>query len=153
MRQLGPDETLLLELCARHGVQALIIGGHAVAFHGYPRYTGDLDIFYGMTEANTERLYEALQAFWGPRVPLVAGPGDLRVRGDVLQYGHVPHRVDFLNRMGTVPFDEAWRERCDGPLPLPVLSLRHLLQAKRDAGRPKDLIDIDRLTRTNHAEE
>ena len=152
MSSLDGDSLELLELLAKHGVRALVIGGHAVGFHGWPRHTADVDVLYDRSEDNCARLYAALVEFWGEPVPMVEGPGDLGIEGEVLMFGRKPRRIDLMNRMGSVPFDEAWAGRIEGPLPVPFVGLSELLRAKRDAGRPKDLADLDMLVQITGVE-
>ena len=132
----------------------MLVGGHAVTWHGYSRYTGDIDFFYKADLENARRLYAALVDFWGGDVPHVRSAEDLAVSGVFVHFGVVPNRVDLLSRMGSVVFDEAWTRRVVAPLegegwevPLPIVGLEDLLQAKRDAGRPKDVADLAVLTR------
>lgn len=151
----SPDQRELIELLGSHGVRYLVVGGVAVVFHGYPRYTGDLDLFYEASEANALRLFAALHEFWAGQIPGVAAPEDLLQDGVFFQFGRPPYRVDLLSQLGSVPFAEAWRNRQLDRLAevdLPIIGVDEFIQAKRDAGRHKDLADVEELLAI-HSEE
>lgn len=122
-------------------------------YHGYPRLTGDVDIWYEQINDNVERLYLALADFWGGTVPGVATADDLMVRGVILQFGRPPHRVDLLSSVDGVTFDEAWARRveesleCDDgrSISVTIIGLVDLIANKRAAGRHKDLDDVQHL--------
>ena len=144
------DVQELIRLFNEFEVRFLLIGGEAVIFHGYPRYTGDVDFHYEPSLENSERLYSALLEFWGGDVPGVRTSKELADPGLVLQFGRPPNRVDLLSRVSGVDFDTAWERRIVtqfGDSELPYLSLIDLVNAKRAAGRPKDLQDLVYLER------
>lgn len=145
----SPDIVDFIAALEQQGVRYLLIGGHAVVFHGYPRLTVDVDFAYSPDAENAERLYAALQQYWGPQVPVVRGPADLEERGMVFQFGRPPNRIDLLSQVSGIEFDAAWDERVRATLPggegLWVIGLAHLIQAKRAAGRHKDLDDVEHL--------
>jgi predicted nucleotidyltransferase len=148
------DVQELLRLLQRHRVRYLIVGGEAVILHGYPRLTGDIDIFYDCTPANAARLYRALEEFWGGAVPAVDDAGDLLEPGIIVQFGRPPNRIDLLGRLGSVSFERAWRRRVAETLRTTsgrrcrvfFIGIQDLIQSKRDAGRHKDLDDVEHLT-------
>lgn len=149
---LSVDIRELIRLFARHRVRYLIVGGEAVIHHGYARLTGDVDFFCDRSPENGRRLFEALREFWGGDVPAVASAAELSVPDVVLQFGRPPNRVDLLTSLGSVSFSKAWPRRQKEKLrigaqsiALPIISLRDLLQSKRDAGRYKDLDDVEQL--------
>jgi predicted nucleotidyltransferase len=149
---LAPDVRELLRLLHVHGVRYLLVGGEAVIHHGYPRLTGDIDLFYDASPVNARRLYAALEEFWNGPVPAVSAAEDLLEPDVVVQFGRPPNRVDLLSSLGSVAFATAWRRRVKETLrirrraiPLPVIGLEDLLRSKRDAGRHKDLDDVERL--------
>lgn len=142
----------LIRLFHLHRVRYLLVGGEAVIHHGYPRLTGDVDFFYEATPTNVRRLHAALSEFWGGAVPAVASAAELLEPDVVVQFGRPPNRVDLINRLGTVRFAKAYarRERetlraRTGDVPLPVIGLADLIRSKRDAGRHKDLDDVEHL--------
>lgn len=126
-----------------HRVEYVIVGGHAVAFHGHPRFTGDIDFFVRPSEENLHRVEDAIAAFGFEEVR------ETGVKpGRVLQLGRVPNRIDVLTEVTGLAFDEAWSSRVpallDG-LPVAFVSREALVQNKRAAGRPKDLADLEVL--------
>lgn len=146
---LPPDVAELVFRVVDAGARVLLVGGHAVIRHGYPRSTGDLDLFFDQEPENVQRLWAGLVAFWGPSVPGLGDARDLLVPGMFVMFGRPPARVDLLSTLGTVRFADAWARRLydraewgDQPFDVPVIGFDDLLQAKRDAGRPKDLADL-----------
>lgn len=144
------DVQELARLLDKFSVRFLVIGGEAVIFHGYPRYTGDVDFFYEPSLENSQHLFAALLEFWGGDVPGIQSPNELTEVGLVLQFGKPPNRVDLLSRVSGVDFEAAWNRREIAYLnskQLPYLALEDLIAAKRAAGRPKDLQDLVYLER------
>ena len=133
---------ILSELFAA-GAEFLIVGAHALAAHGIPRATGDLDIWVRPTPDNADRVLQALQRFGAPLFDLTRD--DLTQPDTVFQIGVPPSRVDILSGISGVDFDGAWSRRMtvtvDGQA-LAVLSREDFIAHKRAAGRPKDLLDL-----------
>ena len=156
---LSPDVRELLRLLDRHRVRFLVVGGEAVIHHGYPRLTGDIDLFVERTATNMRRLYDALREFWEGEVPAVASAEELLEPDLVVQFGRPPNRIDLFNQLGRVVFAAAWRRRIrerlhiskSRSIPLPIIGLEDLLASKREAGRHKDLDDVEHLTRVLQA--
>ena len=152
------DIRQFLECLSAHDVEFIVVGGEAVIYHGYPRVTGDVDIFYRLSVVNAQRLFDALVSFWGGRVPGVRSPSSLGHDGIIVQFGVPPHRIDLINRIDGVSFEDAWRGREQAVLvggkasmPLAYIGLDALIKNKKAAGRPKDLDDLRylRATRAN----
>jgi hypothetical protein len=147
------DALEFLRLLAEHQVRYVLIGGTAVHYHGYPRLTGDVDFLYDCDRSNVERLWAALLAFWGGSVPSVRTAAELADPEVVIQFGRPPNRIDLIASLRTVPFAEAWATRVletveDGhgrKIPIAILGLAALRRAKAEAGRPKDLDDLEHL--------
>ncbi len=138
---------MLLELTDAHA-EFVLLGGHAVAYHGYPRATADLDILVRATGANAARVYRALAAFGAPLGELEVAETDFATYDGVLQIGLPPHRIDIINRADGITFDEAIDDGESirvGGREIPVIGLAALLKNKRTAGRPKDLLDVAEL--------
>ena len=95
-------------------IDYVIVGGHAVAFHGHPRYTGDIDFLLRPTPANADRLLQALRAFGFSEIGLTSQ--DLVKPGNVVQIGHPPNRIDLLTSISGVSFDEVWTTRIETEL-------------------------------------
>lgn len=120
-----------------------MVGGHAVALHGAPRATFDIDVFVDGEPVNLERLARALLAFGFPNA--AASSRYLAITGRFLTLGIKPLRIDILNAIDGVSFAEAWRDRIKVDKGVSVIGLAALLKNKRAAGRPKDLLDVELL--------
>jgi len=140
-----------LVLLHKHEVKYMIVGGEAVIFYGYARLTGDIDFFYERSEENAERLLNVLLEFWNGSVPGLSGDEELLEPGLILQFGVPPNRIDLINQISGVTFEEAWPSRetvaLSGPSPIPIhyLGIRCLIQNKKSSGRDKDLDDVQHL--------
>jgi hypothetical protein len=128
------------------GADFLIVGAHALAAHGRPRATGDLDLLIRPAPANAVRVRAALEAFGAPLFGLTNE--ELSEPGMVLQIGVVPCRIDIITSITGVSFDEAWAGRIaievEGRI-FSCLGRAELLANKRATGRPKDLVDVATL--------
>jgi hypothetical protein len=141
---------MLSELCAA-GAEFIIVGAHALAAHGVPRATGDLDIWVRPSLENAERVLGALAAFGAPLFDL--NRDDLVRTDTVFQIGMPPGRIDILTGISGVGFEEAWSRRLVISLqgvaaPVSVLSRHDFITNKRASGRPKDLLDLALLDET-----
>jgi hypothetical protein len=146
-----PDDfrDLLVELHDA-GVEFVVVGGHALAFHGHPRATKDLDVLIRAEPGNAERVYQALSAFGAPLESFQVGPSDFATYDGVLQIGLPPFRIDIVNRATGITFDEAVAEGERFPLEgrdIPVIGRAALLKNKRATGRAQDLADVEALER------
>lgn len=144
--EFGHDWSEFLRLLISHRVRFVLVGGHAVAGHGEPRLTEDLDVLVDASLPNARRLRSAIAQFGFGK----AAPSAVRLakRGTIWMLGRKPWRIDILTKIDGVTFPEAWRGRVEVPLgaaPLPVIGLAELLRNKRAAGRPKDLADVASL--------
>jgi hypothetical protein len=131
------------------GVRFLIIGAHALAVHGVPRGTQDLDVWIDTSSENVDRAWLALAAFGAPLESLAITRDDLTRAGTVVQIGLPPNRVDVLTSItGVDDFEWAWEHRVYHVvrgIELPFLGRAALVQNKRASGRRKDLADIEAL--------
>jgi hypothetical protein len=148
LRNLNEDfRDLLLEF-ADGKVEFLIVGAFAVAYHGVPRATGDMDVFVRPSPENARRVFDALVRFGAPVASAKVTPRDFETKGIVYQIGQPPRRIDILTEISGVSFDEAWagrrRERFEDR-EIPFIGREELLRNKKAAGRPKDLADLSRL--------
>jgi hypothetical protein len=135
---------LLVEL-ADAGAEFVVLGGHAVAFHGHPRATRDLDVLIRAVTANSERVYQALAAFGAPLETFEVKAADFASYDGVLQIGLPPRRIDILNRVDGISFDEAVADGAHFILEgrrIPVIGRAALLRNKRATGRPQDVADV-----------
>lgn len=145
---LAPDFKELLVEFGRDAVDVLIVGGYAVAFHGRPRATKDIDLVLEGSAENLERAARALARFGAPSVVV----SSVRAMGptDVVFMGQAPLRVDFLRTIEGVDAAELFARAVTGELdgiPVRVIDLDHLIVNKRTVGRPQDLLDADFLER------
>lgn len=143
------DIVEFIRLLDKHEVQCVLVGGEAVIFHGHIRFTGDVDFFYSAAPENVKALFGALLEFWDGNIPGLRRPEELAEPALVIQFGRPPNRIDLLNRIDGVTFEEAWSSRIPLTLAIPhgevtlgVLGLPELLKNKRASGRPKDLEDL-----------
>lgn len=146
-----PDDfrDILIELHDA-GAEFVLVGGHAVAFHGHPRATKDLDILVRADADNAKRVYHALAAFGAPLESFEVDEEAFAQYDGVLQIGLAPRRIDILNRATGITFAEAvansGRFDLEGR-PVRVIGLDALLKNKAAAGREQDLADIKALKR------
>lgn len=126
--------------------ESLVVGGYAMALHGRPRHTGDLDIWIRRSPVNAQRLVAALSEFGFGDVGL--SQQDFELRENVVQLGYPPFRIDLLTDIDGVDFDAAWPNRetttHDG-LPIHFVALADLKANKRASGRPRDIDDLEQL--------
>jgi hypothetical protein len=136
---------LLLAFNDQH-VRYLIVGGYAFGVHAEPRATKDLDIFISPDAENSEAVFRALTQYGAPLQGLT--PQDF-MDGSVFQIGQPPARVDLLQQIDGVPFDEAWSRRIEGMIegevPAAVISRDDLIRNKLASGREQDLLDVKKL--------
>ena len=126
-------------------VEYLVLGGHAVSFHGYPRFTHDIDLFIRPTSSNAGLLIAALVEFGFGEVALTAE--DFTVPVTVV-LGRAPHEIDLMTYIKGVDLEQAWADRVGGVIdtvPVFFLSKPHLIENKLAVGRPEDLGDVARL--------
>lgn len=143
MSRLNPDFREMLLALSAEEAEFLVVGAYAVAAHGAPRATGDLDIWVATSGDNPERVFRALAQYGAPLANLNAE--DLRSPDLIFQIGVTPLRVDIITTIGGVRFDEAYPRRLSVAmegLTVPVLSLDDLIINKRAAGRPRDMEDV-----------
>ena len=145
---LSKDLREFLELLNRHRVEYLVCGGHAVAFHGYPRLTLDIDVLVRPSRVNARRVMAVLAEFGFGAAGITEGI--LTRRGTAITLGVQPNQVDILTSMGSSDdesvFGSAVSGEVDG-IPVRYVGLDELLRAKREAGRAKDRADVEELTR------
>lgn len=135
----------LLRLLNANAVEYLLIGGHAFSVHAEPRTTKDLDIFIRSDANNAIALFKALAQFGAP----LAGMRESDfVDGTTFQIGQPPDRIDILQRIEGITFEEAWQNRVEGAvdqIPTHVISREDLIRNKLAVGRDQDLVDVKML--------
>jgi predicted nucleotidyltransferase len=144
---LLPDQLDLLSVFHAHGVRFLVVGGHAVNIYTEPRYTNDLDVFVSGDEANGHAVYQALAAF-GASLQDVTAEDFIDKPTQYFQVGVPPERVDVLQSIAAVSFEDAWKQATTVKVnghDVRFISREDLIRNKLAAGRPKDLVDAEEL--------
>ena len=139
---LNPDFKDILSAFIKEKVEFLVVGGYAMAFHGYVRATGDIDLWIHCSDENAEKVWRALQTFGAPLFDL--NIEDLKTLGMVFQIGLVPSRIDVITQIDGVDFEDAWKEHKTVEienLQIPVIGKTQLLTNKKSTGRAKDRND------------
>jgi len=143
---LNKDLREFVELLNSRKIKYVLVGGHAVAYHGFPRFTGDVDFFIDTSPDNAALVAAAVGDFGFANLGLKEA--DFRGPETVVQLGRAPHRIDILTSVTAVSFAEAWETRVattlDG-LPVWVISKDLLVRNKLATGRPQDLADAKRI--------
>ena len=143
---LNPDFRDLFAALNAAGAEFLIIGGYALAIHGTPRFTKDLDVWVDATPENAQKVWDALDAFGAPFLDLTLQ--DFSVPGIVFQMGLPPNRIDIITVIDGVEFHEAWEHRVAsayGDQPVMVIGIDDLIRNKEATGRPQDRLDAQVL--------
>ena len=144
--ELAPDFDEFIECLNVHGVEFVVVGAYALAFHGAPRFTGDLDILVRPSLENATRLLVALEAFGFPIAELT--PETVADRRRLIEMGVPPVQIHVMSSISGVEWAEVWADRVEGPFGRHVAAFvgrTTFLRNKLAAGRPKDLADIDAL--------
>ena len=144
--EIQQDFKDLLELLNAHKVEYIIVGGYALAFHGAPRYTGDIDIFVKPDDENAACIMSALEVFGFGSVGLVAQ--DFERPGQVVQLGVPPVRIDIITSISGVTWDEAFSHRAQGKygdIQVHYIGHEQFIMNKRAMGRKKDPADLEAL--------
>jgi hypothetical protein len=135
-------------LLNKYDVNYMIIGGYALAFHGRPRHTGDLDIWIDVSEENAQKMFSVINEFGLASLGLKIE--DFLEKGIITQIGYPPLRIDILNEIDGVEFNEAYQNKLiidiDG-LPISYISLDDLIKNKQVSGRQRDLSDVSELNK------
>ncbi len=137
-----------IELLESHGVRYLIVGGYAVGFHGFPRYTGDLDVFIAISEENAGKMMEVFSKFGFPDLGL--SKEDFLQDEIVVEIGREPLKIQVLTGIDGTTFEECYNGRADlqlGDRKVPIIGFDDLLKNKAASQRAKDRIDLEELKR------
>jgi hypothetical protein len=143
---MNPDFVDLLRAFVAADVRFLIVGAYALAVHGRPRGTGDMDVWVDATPANSPRVMRALVAFGAPIVGI--SQADFEREGVTYQIGTPPGRIDILTELTGLHFADAWPDRVShafGDVTVDVIGRAAFIYNKRRTGRLKDLADIEGL--------
>jgi hypothetical protein len=144
---LSADLKEFIELLNSRGVEYVIVGAHSLAFHGRPRYTGDLDILVRPSQENAEKVTAVISEFGFSESGFQTA--DFIESDQIIQLGRVPGRIDLMTGITGVATNEAFATKVPAELsgvPVFILSKELLIQNKRAVGRPQDLADLDALS-------
>ncbi len=144
--EVQKDFKELLVLFNVHKVEYLIVGGYALAFHGAPRYTGDIDIFVKSDTVNASNILKALDDFGFGSTGLTEET--FKSPDKIVQLGYPPVRIDIITSLSGVSWDEVYNGRVEGKygdIPVSYISREHYVLNKKACGRKKDLADLEAL--------
>ncbi len=143
---LNQDYKEMLLTLLEEDVKFLLVGAYALAALGFPRATGDMDIFIQPDEDNAEKVYNALIKFGAPLQNITVK--DFSTSGTIFQIGVIPRRIDIINSIDGVTFEDAYRNKVTieiESMSIPVLSKEHMIKNKNSTGRTKDKVDAETL--------
>lgn len=144
--KLTKDFKEFLELLNKNDVTYLLVGAYAMSLHGYVRYTGDIDIWMDATSENAAKMLITIKEFGFGSLSIMEA--DLLKKDSVIQLGYEPVRIDILNSVSGLSFENSWQNRSDEILDgvlVHAISLKDLRLNKLSTGRKKDLGDLDNL--------
>jgi predicted nucleotidyltransferase len=143
---LSKDFKEFIELLNGHNVRYLVVGGYAVAFHGYPRYTKDLDVWIELSPENADNIIKALEEFGFGSLGLKTE--DFLESDQIIQLGYPPNRIDILTTLKEIKFKDCYKARIEieiQGIKINFIDLENLKLNKRATGRPQDLADAENL--------
>ena len=144
---LDQDFEDFVSLLNKRQVEYMVVGGYALAFHGKPRHTGDLDIWINVNEQNAERMVQVMKDFGVSALGFTKK--DFLKPGYISQIGYPPLRIDVLNSIDGVEFAKAYPNRImygiNDDLIIAIIGLRDLLENKQATGRAQDIADIKQI--------
>lgn len=149
--RFSDDTAELLFLLSKYNVRYLIVGDEAAIFYGVARFTGDIDIFYDISEDNSQKLFSAIKEFWDNNIPGIKSKDEF-TSSQIVQFGLPPNRVDLMNEIDGVSFNECWvnREKTEyqnknKTFNVFYIGLNDLIKNKEVSSRNKDLDDLEYL--------
>jgi len=143
---LSKDFKEFIELLNENKVRYLVVGGYAVAFHGHPRYTKDLDVWIELSPDNANRILAALKKFGFGSLGL--GPEDFLECDQIIQLGYPPNRIDILTSLKDLIFRDCYKAKVEVEiqgLHIDFIDIENLKKNKRATGRPQDIADAENL--------
>lgn len=148
MEKLNQDFLEFIQLLEKHHVKYIVVGGYAVGFHGFPRYTGDIDFFIEISEQNADRVFEVFNEFGFGEIGITVD--DFLKESFVVEIGREPRKIQVLTGIDGVKFQDCYNDRVEvtyhGYM-IKFIDLKKLIQNKKATARPKDLIDLIELTK------
>ena len=149
---LNPDYKEMLSTLLQEKVEFILVGAYAMAIHGFPRATGDIDIFVRPNPENARRLFKALAKFGAPLQGVQEA--DFAKEGTIFQIGVPPRRIDLITLIDAVSFESAWEDKVTveiADLKIPVLSRIKIIANKSATGRKKDALDVETLKQADES--
>ncbi|CAB1083066.1 hypothetical protein D1AOALGA4SA_10650 [Olavius algarvensis Delta 1 endosymbiont] len=143
---LSKDFKEFLELLNENKVKYLVVGGYAVAFHGHPRYTKDIDVWIELSPANANNILNALKEFGFGSLGLK--PDDFLESDQIIQLGYPPNRIDILTSLKDLKFEDCYKTKVEVEiqgLHIDFIDIENLKKNKQATGRPQDLADAENL--------
>jgi hypothetical protein len=144
--EIHTDFKELLELFNKHKVEYLVVGGYALAFHGAPRFTADIDLFVRPDQENAERILAALDEFGFGSLDL--SEDDFTTQGQIIQLGVPPIRIDIITSVSGVSWEKATLDKVPGQYdqtPVFFIGREDFITNKKSTGRKRDIADIEAL--------
>lgn len=138
-------------MCLSRKVEFLLVGGYALAFHGAPRFTEDINLMVLVSPGNADKLFHVLSEFGFGEAGITRD--DFLEAGQVIQLGRAPNRIDILTGISGVTWQEAWASRIPVDLDgfeIHAIGKEELIRNKQATGRPQDLADLARLSQGRH---
>lgn len=152
MKILEPVFIEVIETLLHNEVEFILIGGYAVNYYGYGRYTGDIDFWLRPTDSNKEKFINAFVQISKDEKYINEINKLNFANAQCISIGEPPLRIDFLTKVNLVSFDEAWDKKVFFSLQnnkIPIIDYDHLITMKFNTGRPKDKLDLDQLQKIN----
>ncbi len=143
---LSKDFKEFIELLNANNVKYLVVGGYAVALHGHPRYTKDLDVWIEISPGNADKILIALDKFGFGSLNLK--PDDFLEEDRIIQLGYPPNRIDLLTTLKDLKFEDCYKSKVKvaiGDVEINFIDIENLKKNKRATGRPQDLADAENL--------
>jgi len=143
---LSRDFKEFVKLLNTNDVKYLVVGGYAVALHGHPRYTKDLDVWIELSPGNADRILSALDKFGLGSLNLK--PDDFLEENQIIQLGYPPNRIDLLTTLKDLKFEDCYKTKVKvaiGDVEINFIDIENLKKNKRATGRPQDLADAENL--------
>jgi predicted nucleotidyltransferase len=143
---ISKDFKEFLELLNKNKVKYLVVGGYAIAFHGYPRYTKDIDLWILMEKSNAESILKALDEFGFSGIGITVE--DLNTPETVIQLGYPPNRIDLMTEVSGLTFEECYDKKIEITVEgtsVSFIDLESLKKNKKASGRHQDLADLENL--------
>ncbi len=143
---LNKDYKEMLQILLKNKVRFLVVGAYAMGVYGYPRATGDFDIWVEATKENSNRIFKSLIEFGTPIKEI--NDTTFSEKGIIFQIGVAPRRIDIITEIDGVVFDEGYITRQEVEIEnikIPFLSKDNLIKNKQSTGREKDKLDVENL--------